>query len=450
MKDYVFHRDLTKTYPIITHGKGVYLYGEDGKRYLDGCSGAVAANLGHGDKRIAEAMALQAEKAAFVHTMRFETPVLHKLAEKIGKLAPGSLNRVYFTCGGSEANESAIKLSRQYFRNRGEPEKQVVIGRWLSYHGNTIGSLSAGGDIKRRQPYNGYLLPFQHVSAPHCLHCPFNREESDCETKKDWSCVAELERLILEIGPSQVSAFIAEPFTGSQAGAVPPPKSYFREVRALCDRYDVLLIIDEVMTGFCRTGAHFAIEHYGVEPDIITFGKGVSGGYSALGGMIVHDKIIDTLLQYGDGKFVHGYTYSGHPVTVAAGLAAMDIYESEHILRNVKGLEGHLFEGLDNLRKKYPFVYDIRGKGLFFGIELASNQDGQPFPPDLRIAERLNEKAMELGAVFYPGNGTVNGYAGDHLIIAPPLIISEREVDELISLLDDALKDLADSLKEGT
>ena len=262
--------------------------------------------------------------------------------------------------------------------------------------------------------------------------------------------MAELERLILEIGPSQVSAFIAEPITGSQAGAVPPPKSYFREVRALCDRYDVLLIIDEVMTGFGRTGAHFAIEHYGVEADIITFGKGVSGGYSALGGMIVHDKIIDTLLQYGDGKFVHGYTYSGHPVTVAAGLAAMDIYEREHILRNVNELEGHLFEGLDNLRKKYPIVYDVRGKGLFFGIELASNQDGQPFAPDLRIAERLNEKAMELGAVFYPGNGTVNGYAGDHLIIAPPLIISEREVDELISLLDDALKDLADSLKEGT
>ena len=449
IKDYVFHRDLTKTYPIITHGKGVYLYEEDGKRYLDGCSGAVAANLGHGDKRIAEAMALQAEKAAFVHTMRFETAVLHKLAEKIGKLSPKALNKVYFTCGGSEANESAIKLSRQYFRNRGEPEKQVVIGRWQSYHGNTIGSLSAGGDIKRRQPYNGYLLPFQHVAAPHCLHCPFNRKESDCERKRNWSCVQELERMILEIGPSQVSAFIAEPFTGSQAGAMPPPKSYFREVRALCDQYDVLLIVDEVMTGFGRTGAHFAIEHYDVEPDIITFGKGVSGGYSPLGGMIVHDKIIDSIMQFGDGKFIHGYTYSGHPVTVAAGLAAMDIYERDEILANVKDLEGYLSSGLYRLKNKYPIVYDIRGKGLFFGMELASDMEGTPFSPKLRISERLNEKAMELGAVFYPGMGSIDGYAGDHLIIAPPLIITKDEIDELIRLLDNALYALADSLKEG-
>ncbi|WP_455661018.1 aminotransferase family protein [Pradoshia sp.] len=450
LEDYVFHRDLTKTYPIITHGKGVYLYEENGKRYLDGCSGAVAANLGHGDKRIAEAMALQAEKAAFVHTMRFETDVLHKLAEKIGKLAPKQLNKVYFTCGGSEANESAIKLSRQYFRDRGEPEKQIVIGRWQSYHGNTIGSLSAGGDIKRRQPYNGYLLPFQHVSAPHCLHCPFNREESDCESKRDWSCVRELERIILEIGPGQISAFIAEPITGSQAGAMPPPKSYFREVRALCDKYDLLLIIDEVMTGFGRTGTCFAIEHDDVMPDIITFGKGVSGGYSPLGGMIVHDKIIDGIRENSNGKFLHGYTYSGHPVTIAAGVAAMDIYEQENILDNVKKLEGHLSSGLYKLKHKYPIVYDIRGRGLFFGMELASNQDGKPFASDLRISERLNELAMELGAVFYPGSGTVDGYAGDHLIIAPPLIITQGEIDELISLLNHALQALMDSMKEGS
>lgn len=450
LEDYVFHRDLTKVYPIITHGKGVYLYADDGKRYLDGCSGAVAANLGHGDKGIAEAMALQAEKAAFVHTMRFETEVLHKLAERVAKLAPAPLNKVYFTCGGSEANESAIKLARQYFRDRGEPEKQVVIGRWQSYHGNTIGSLSAGGDIKRRQPYNGYLLPFQHVSAPHCLHCPFNRIESECESNKDWSCVHELERLVLEIGPSQISAIIAEPITGSQAGAIPPPSSYFEQVRALCDRYDLLLIIDEVMTGFGRTGAHFAIEHYGVIPDIITFGKGVSGGYSPLGGMIVHDKIVEGIIQNGHGKFVHGYTYSGHPVTVAAGVAALEKYETDDILANVNEQENHLMSGLLNLKKKYPIVYDIRGRGLFFGLELASRQDGTPFMPDERIAEKLNEKAMELGAVFYPGSGTVNGHAGDHMIIAPPLIINRDEIDELIGLLDSALQALMDSMKEGT
>jgi adenosylmethionine-8-amino-7-oxononanoate aminotransferase len=448
--DYVFHRDFTKEYPIISYGKGIYLYDKNGKSYIDACSGAVAANLGHGIEEIAQAIADQAKKAAFVHTMRFETDILHLLSEKIGKLAPEGLNRVYFTTGGSEANESAIKLARQYHKDSGKQGKHVVIGRWQSYHGNTFGSLSAGGDIKRRQPYTPNLLPFEHIYSPNCRHCPYNREKGDCDTHRDWSCVQDFERLILQIGPENISAFIAEPITGSQLGAVAPPQDYFKEIREICDRYDILLILDEVMTGFGRTGKHFALEHFGVTPDIITFGKGVSAGYAPLAGMIASDKIIDSLIQNSQGKFIHGYTYSGHPVSVAAGLSALRIYERENIVENAKVMGSYLLHKLLELKEKYPVIADVRGEGLLIGIELLKSiQPSAAFPANYKISERLNELAMELGAVIYPGSGSIDGVAGDHFIISPPLNISKDEIDEIIIILDHSLKLLIQELKEA-
>ncbi|PLT30561.1 aminotransferase family protein [Peribacillus deserti] len=447
--DHVFHRDLLKQYPIITHGKGPYLYSEDGRRFLDACSGAVAANLGHGIKEIAEAMAEQAGKAAFVHTLRFETPVLYELSEKIAKLAPDPLKKVYFTSGGSEANESAIKLARQYHKDAGKPEKHVVIGRWQSYHGNTFGSLSAGGDIKRRQVYTPNLLDFKHIHSPNCLRCPFQREKKDCDKTQNWSCTASLEQLILEIGPQNVSAFITEPITGSQLGSVVPPESYFQEIRRICDRYDVLLIADEVMTGFGRTGKNFAIEHFSIIPDIITFGKGVSAGYAPLAGMIVHERIMDGLMQNSKGKFVHGYTYSGHPVSVAAGLAVLQIYEREKILENVRDAGKYLFDKLIDLKTRIPFIYDVRGMGLLLGIEFSADKAGTPFEPSLQLSERINEKAMELGAVFYPGNGTINGQMGDHLIVSPPLNCKKDELDELVQILENSMLLAIEEIRRG-
>ncbi|WP_409298793.1 aspartate aminotransferase family protein [Peribacillus sp. SCS-26] len=446
-RDYVFHRDFFKEYPLIAYGKGAYLYDEDGRRYLDACSGAVAANLGHGRTEIAAAIQEQAAKAAFVHTLRFETRVLHELAEKTAKLAPKPLNTVYFTSGGSEANESAIKLSRQLHHDSGKPQKNIVIGRWQSYHGNTYGSLSAGGDIKRRQLYQPNLVHFSHIHPPHCLRCPYQRKLSACNAEKNWSCAASLESTILELGPQNVSAFIAEPITGSQLGASVPPSQYFKEIRKICDRYDVIMIADEVMTGFGRTGRHFAIEHWDVVPDIITFGKGISAGYAPLAGMIVHDNLAGLLKEHSKGVFQHGYTYSGHPVSAAAGLAALAVYEKEAILDNVKRMGAYLVRKLGELKEKIPYIYHIRGRGLLIGVEFARGQSGAPFPPDIKLAEKINDRAMELGAVFYPGSGSENGVRGDHLLICPPLSIKAEEIDEAVGILEKAILEVV--MEEG-
>lgn len=439
-QDHVFHRDFAKSYPLITYGEGVYLYDSQGKKYLDASSGAVAANLGHGVKEIAEGMAQQALKAGFVHTLRFETEVLHELSHEIARLAPPSLNRVYFTSGGSEANESAIKLSRQYHMDRGQQGKHIAIGRWQSYHGNTMASLSVGGDIKRRKMYTPILNQARHVYSPYCKRCPYGKSQESCQREGTLACADDLERLICELGPENVSCFICEPIVGSQQGAVVPPDGYLRRIREICDRYDVVMIVDEVMTGFGRSGADFAVEHFGIQPDILTFGKGVSGGYAPLAGMIVSDKLVDSLIQDGGGRFVHGYTFSGHPVSVAAGLAAVRYYRENRVLENVKEQGAYLKECLLDLQTRHPVMGEVRGKGLLLGFELLlDREEDRHFPPSFDAAERLNQLTMERGAVFYPGSGTIDGIHGNHLLVAPPLVITRTEVDEIVRIMDDAL-----------
>ncbi|MGM8365565.1 aminotransferase family protein [Virgibacillus sp. W0181] len=448
VKDAVFHRDLNKKYPIITHGEGIYLYDQSGKRYIDASSGAVAANLGHSNNRIAQAMADQAMKVGFVHSMRFETEVLHHLAEKIVDLAPRNLKKVYFTSGGSEANESAIKLARQYHRDNGDRDKHIVIGRWQSYHGNTLGSLSVGGDIKRRKPYMPNLINTEHVYSPYCRRCPYQRNSEDCSQRKNWSCVKDLETKINNLGSENISAIIMEPIVGSQQGAVVPPKDYFKEVRKLCDSHDIVLIIDEVMTGFGRTGKNFAIEHFEIVPDIITFGKGVSAGYAPLAGMIVSDKIIESTIKNSAGKFIHGYTYSGHPVTAAAGLAAMEIYEEDSILNNCIQMSKYLIEKLDSLKSKSNIISDVRGKGLLIGIELVKDKESNIlFDPIEQVSNQINEIAFELGAVFYPGSGGIDGLRGEHLIISPPLNVNKEEIDEMVTILEKVIDSFENDMK---
>jgi adenosylmethionine-8-amino-7-oxononanoate aminotransferase len=439
-EDRVFHRDFTKDYPLIDHGEGVFLYDTAGKRYLDASSGAVAANLGHGVVEIADAMARQAKKAAFVHTLRFETQVQHDLAKEISTIAPPSLNYVYFTSGGSEANESAMKFARQYHRDRGNKEKYLTIGRWQSFHGNTMGSLSVGGDVKRRQPYTPNLLKTEHVYSPYCHRCPYDKTEEHCNKQAQLYCVSDLERLIIETGPEFISSIICEPIIGSQQGAVVPPQSYLKQVRTICNQYDIVLIADEVMTGFGRTGTHFAVEYFEVEPDILCFGKGVSGGYAPLAGMIVSDQLIASLKQNGKGRFIHGYTFSGHPVAVAAGLAAIQYYKQHNLLDNCKQQGSYLFQKLRELQESHHNMGQIRGRGLLIGFELMKDRHTDEFfPPFVGASEALNAIAMELGAVFYPGSGTIDGLHGDHLLIGPPLTISTSEIDDLIRILDQAL-----------
>lgn len=438
--DAVFHRNLNKHYPIITHGEGIYLFDESGKRYIDASSGAVAANLGHSNKKIAQAMYEQAIKVGFVHTLRFETKVLHNLARKIVKIAPETLNKVYFTSGGSEANESAIKLARQYHRDKGNNDKHIVIGRWQSYHGNTLGSLSVGGDVKRRKPYTANLMYAEHINSPYCHQCPFERNKDDCIKNNNWSCVNSLERTIYEVGAENISAVIMEPIVGSQQGAVVPPVGYFEYVREICNKYDIILIIDEVMTGFGRTGKNFAIEHFGIEPDIMTFGKGVSAGYAPLAGMIVNDEIVSSIKSHSDGQFIHGYTYSGHPVTAAAGLAALEIYEEEEVLANCNEMSQYLFRQLKEIKKSSSVISDVRGKGLLIGVEFVKNkQENILFDPSEQVANKINNFAISLGAIFYPGSGGIDGLHGEHLIISPPLNVQKEEIDEIINIFRESL-----------
>lgn len=438
--DHVFHRNLNYSYPLIDRGEGVYLIDDKGKKYLDGAAGAVSVSLGYSNQEVIKAMGEQAKKVPFVHTMRFETDVLHRCCTKITQWAPESLNQVYLTSGGAEAVESAIKLARQYHILKGNEKKYKIIGRWQSYHGNTLGSLSAGGDVNRRALYAEQLPSFEHIHPPYCHRCPYGKKYEDCQ-KKGLECVKDLEKTILEVGPEKIAAFIAEPIVGSQIAAMVPPEEYWEQISDICKKYDILLIADEVMTGFGRTGTPFAMQHWGVTPDIITFGKGISSSYFPLGGIIVADAIISTLKKEGDGIFAHGYTFSGHPIGAAAGLAVLEYMEKHQVLDSVKEKGQYLEAKLLTLKKDLPIIGDIRGRGLMWGIEIVKDQmTHEPFPPEYKAAQKVNEFAMERGGVFYPGSGAILGKKGDHLLIGPPLTISIEEIDIMVPILEGALR----------
>jgi adenosylmethionine-8-amino-7-oxononanoate aminotransferase len=436
VRDHVFHRNLLKKYPVAVRAAGVYIFDSEGKAYLDASSGAVAANLGHGVQEIVDAMTAQASQVAFAHTLRFETPVLAETAGRIADLAPDGLETVYFAAGGSEANEAAMKLARQFHLDSGRPGKHLVIGRWQSYHGNTLGALSAGGDVGRRTSFSPMLAPYPHVSAPENESlesvCPH-----DCGPHEQFDYIGEIEQVIARVGAENISAFICEAIVGSQQGAVVPSPKYLGQVRELCDRHDIVLIVDEVMTGFGRTGKNFAVEHFGVTPDIITFGKGVTGGYAPLSGMIVHDRIVDVIRERSDGVFRHGYTYSGHPVCLAAGNAALTYYQDHKVLDNVVKQGRYLRDRLEDLQSRQARMGPVRGRGLLLGFDLLD-------VPGKRYitSESFNEMAMQNGAIFYPGKGRIDGVRGQHLLIAPPLTIQRVDIDLMVDVLERTLTDV--------
>ncbi|MCL1702460.1 aminotransferase class III-fold pyridoxal phosphate-dependent enzyme [Lysinibacillus sp. Bpr_S20] len=438
--DFVFHRDFNTNYPIITHGEGSFLFTEDGESYIDGSSGAVAANLGHSNENIAKAMYDQAMKVGFVHTMRFETNLLHLTSQKIIDLAPEKMESVFFCSGGSEANESALKLCRQINRDRGKATKFISIGRWQSYHGNTIGSLSVGGDVQRRYPYSPLLNKTEHIDAP---YYPPHFSEED-KIKEDERCLNQLRRVVNEVGAESISAIIVEPIVGSQQGAMVPTSIYLKGIRKICSEFDIYMIVDEVMTGFYRTGESFAILHEkDVVPDIITFGKGVTAGYAPLAGMIVHENLIKQLKKFSDGKFLHGFTYSGHPVCLAAGYSAITEYENQNIKENIKNQSSLIYKRLNEIKKNSKTIGSIRGKGLLIGVEFFENKNNMRyFERGVLFAAKFNSLAMKKGAVFYPGSGGVDGTKGEHILIAPPLNITTADVKTLINIFEETLYEM--------
>jgi hypothetical protein len=435
-ESYVFHRPLGREMRAIDRGAGAVLWDREGRRYLDGSSGAVVVNVGHGRGEIASAMALQAGRAAYVHGTHFTSEAIEEYAARLSKHTPGDCNRLYLVSGGSEANETAIKLARAYHLANGEPSRHKVIRRSISYHGNTLATLGHSGRPNLQAPYQPMLRLAPEAPAPFCYHCPLGRSYPDCEV----ACADEIEAVIEREGAGSVAALIAEPILGASAGAALPPEEYARKARAICDRHGILYIDDEVMTGFGRTGKWFAIEWSGVAPDIVTCGKGMAGGYMPVGAVLASERIVAALAKA--GGFVHGFTFSHNPVTAAACLKTLDILEEEGLVERSRVLGERLLEWLQPLRQ-HPHVGDVRGRGLMTAVELlADKASKRPFPRSERKAEAVGAHCFVHGLVSYPGGGCADGVDGDSVMIAPPFVVSEEELREIVAILDRSLTEL--------
>ena len=424
----VFYRNVNKQYLEVDRGEGIYLYDKAGNKYIDACSGAAVSNLGHAHPRIIDAMLKQAQSVAFSHLSRWTSKPIQELADLVASLAPGSLNKLYLVSGGSEATESALKMARQYYLERdGKSGKYRVISRWKSFHGNTIGSLSMTGD-KRRKKYTPLLLNFPHIAPAYCYRCPFGKSQDTC----DVDCALDLDRAIKLEGADNVAAFIAESVGGAACGAIVPHKDYFKLIREICDHHDILFIDDEVMAGFGRTGSMFSIEDWGVTPDMICVAKGMSAGYSPLGGVVVKDEIYNAFKQ-GTGVFVHGHTYGGNPLSAAVALAVVQTLKEDHIVENSRKIGEYLLAQMKEKLLPFTFVGDVRGKGLMLGVEIVKDKvTKEPFPASMGMAEKLTVTLMRHGVIVYPGNGNADGENGDQFLLAPPLIITKDQVDELL------------------
>ncbi|MBK0326857.1 aspartate aminotransferase family protein [Rhodobacteraceae bacterium F11138] len=433
---HVFHRHSKSDPPVAVSGDGCYLIDSTGKRYLDGSGGAAVSCLGHGDDQVTAAIKAQLDQLAFAHTGFLTSAPAETLADLLIANAPGDLDRVYFVSGGSEATEAAIKLARQYWVEKGEPQRGKLIARKQSYHGNTIGALSAGGNEWRRAQFEPLLLDISHIDP--CYDYRLRRAD---ETPEEYGLRAAdaLEQEILRLGPETVMGFMAEPVVGATAGALTPAPGYFRRIREICDRYGVLLILDEVMCGMGRTGTLFACEHDDVAPDIVCIAKGLGAGYQPIGAMLCTAEIHDTIAN-GSGFFQHGHTYNGHPVAAAAGLAVMTAILGRGLLPRVQDMGDKLHQRLVARFGQHPHVGDLRGRGLFRGIELVENRETKaPFDPARGVAGKIKKAAFQAGLICYPMSGTIDGKRGDHILLAPPFIIEETQLDELIDKLDDAI-----------
>jgi adenosylmethionine-8-amino-7-oxononanoate aminotransferase len=438
----VLHRSLRETPPKAIGGDGVWLIAEDGRRILDASGGAAVSCLGHQHPRVLEAMSRQMAKLAYAHTAFFSSEPAEALADKLVGDEPGGLAYAYFVSGGSEAIEASIKLARQYFIESGQPQRQNFIARRQSYHGNTLGALAAGGNAWRREPYAPLLSSvFSHVTPAFAY-----REKRDNESESDFVArlAAELEAEFQRLGPETVAAFIAEPVVGATAGCVPAPEGYFRAISEVCNRYGALVILDEVMCGMGRTGTLHAWQQEGIAPDIQAVAKGLGGGYQPIGAMLASARIIDTVRQ-GSGAFQHGHTYLAHPLACAAALEVQRVISEEHLLARVKELGAHLERRLTERFGNHRHVGDIRGRGLFWAIELVADRASRaPFDPALKLNQRIKVAAFEGGLACYPAGGTVDGRSGDHVLLAPPYIATADDIDGIVDRLgravDTALK----------
>lgn len=432
---HVFPRHSKSTFPTVSHGEGPYLYDANGKAYLN-CGDAAVSCLGHGDPFVTQAIKDQLDKIAFAHTGFFTSEPAEELSDKLVSVAPEGLERVYLVSGGSEAMEAALKLARQYFVEIGQPERHRIIARRQSYHGNTLGALATGGNAWRRAQFAPMLIDVAHVSP-----CFSYRDQGESENAPSYvdRLIAEIEDEITRLGSDSIMAFVAEPVVGATLGAVPPVEGYFEKVRALCDRHGILLILDEVMCGMGRTGTLFACEQDRVSPDICAIAKGLGAGYQPIGAMLCTSQIYEAIVQ-GSGFFQHGHTYLGHPVACAAALAVLTRLIDDDILSLVDPAGKKLRRALQDKLGQHAHVGDIRGRGLFQAIELVADRETkEPFDPSLKLHAKIKSAAFDAGLICYPMGGTVDGNRGDHVLLAPPFIISDNQIDELAEKLTSAV-----------
>ncbi|MBL8708712.1 MAG: aspartate aminotransferase family protein [Rhodospirillaceae bacterium] len=434
---HVLHRDLRNALPRAVKGEGAYIIDNTGKRYLDASGGPAVSCLGHSHPRVIEAVRRQVGEIAFAYSAFFAHEAMELLADRLVAQAPAGLSRAFFVSGGSEASEAALKLARQYFLEIGQPQRRHFIARERSYHGNTLGALSLGHDVARRQVYEPLLLPVTHISP-----CYEYRERRSDESAEQYGrrIADELETAILRLGPDTVAAFFAEPVAGSSLGCAEPVPGYLARLREICDRYGVLLVFDEVMCGMGRTGHLYTCAEDGVTPDILTMAKGLGAGYQPIGAFLAHDRIVKAL-ETGSGQLKHGHTYAGHTMACAAALAVQEAFEEENLLARVRDLGTKLRARLDDAFGQHPHIGDIRGRGLFLGLELVADRETkQPFDPGEKKWLKLRQAAMQEGMVCYPAGGCVDGRRGDHVLLAPPFNISDGQLDEIVDKLGRALR----------
>ncbi len=442
---HLFQRQISADLPAVAGGEGVWLIDGEGRRYLDACGGAAVSSLGHSNDAVRAAMKRQIDTIAWAHTSFFTSEPAERLAELLAARAPEGIERVYLVSGGSEALEAALKLARQYFVEIGEPGRVNFIGRWQSYHGNTLGALAVGGNRWRRDPFEPLLAANMHHVAP----CHYWRwaEEGETEAQYGARLAAEFEAKIEALGPETVIGFIAEPVVGATMGAVPAVEGYFTRIREICDKYGILMILDEVMCGCGRTGSFFAAEAEGVAPDIVCVAKGLGAGYQPTGAMLCAETIHEAI-RTGSGHFQHGHTFMGHPVAAAASVAVIEEIERLDLLARVRTTGAALKAALEDRFGQHPFVGDIRGRGLLIGLELVADRDSkQPFEPVDRIAPRLKRAAMQSGLMCYPNGGTVDGKYGDHVLLAPPFILEETHIELIVDRLEEALDQVFDQAR---
>ncbi|OUO79672.1 aspartate aminotransferase family protein [Blautia sp. An249] len=431
----VLYSVMEKEYPEVDYGDGMYLYDTTGKKYLDCAAGIAVVNIGHGVKEVAERIAEQAGKVSFVYGGTFTSKARRELAEKIIEMAPEGMDKVFLCSGGSEAMESLLKIARQYYIEKGKKEKYKIISRWQSYHGNTMGTLALGGRPSWREKYEVYFPnSMLHISPCNCYRCPYNLQEESC----DCQCACELERIIKYEGPETVAAFVIEPITGTTSAAIIPPAKYMKKVKEICEKYDVLFCVDEVITGFGRTGLNFAVDHYQIVPDLMGVAKGLGSGYVPIGGVIVHKKIVDAITN-GSGALTHSFTFSGNPLACAGAKEVLDYIEKKQLIEKCRKM-GNLFLEKLQILKKYPVVGDIRGIGLLLGVEFVRNNKGKEPITNFNFSEKVVKYCFEKGVILTSGvSGSADGIVGDALQIAPPFIIEEEEIDFVVALLEEAI-----------